>query len=183
MSTAARSFELRSAASVAQVVAELDNAGSIPDTASPSSSSSSPSPPIANSIGGLDFRAAQISKDAELAEELQREEYRREEARVERRRQRLAAAEAEQNASWTDWLMGAAPSAQANASSEAASSSVTRARPTARPSSSVAARGGGGGARVAQPSSSIFACVAQSVSSVMGPSQGQVRGVDSTSLL
>jgi len=179
MSSAARSFELRSAASVAQVVAELDNASSVPDMASPSSSS----PPIASTVGGLDFRAAQISKDAELAEELQREEYRREEVRVERRRQRLAAAEAEQNTSWTNWLMGAAPSAQANASSEAASSPVARARTTARPSSSVATRGGGVGARVAQPSSSIFACVAQSVSSVMGPPQAQVRGVDSTSLL
>jgi hypothetical protein len=144
MSSAARAFEQRSAAAVAQVVAELDNVGSTPDTDLP------PSPSLASGSGGLDFRAAQIEKDSKMAEELQREEYRKEEVRTERRRQRQAAAVAEQNSSWTDWLMGSSPSGGAapiNASSSASASSV------ARPAS------------------------------VMGPPQGQVSGVDSTSLL
>ena len=157
MSNAARAFEQRSAAAVAQVVAELDaNPFVAPETASPTSAA-------ALASGGLDFRAAQIEEDAKLAQELQREEYRKEETRTERRRQRRAAAAAEQNASWTDWLMGTTPSTTANGSS------------AARPAS--------GGARVAQPSGSIFACVSQSVTSVMGPQQNRVSGVDSTSLL
>merc|ERR1719343_1551851 len=104
MSSAARSFEQRSAAAVAQVVAELD------------------SPSMA--AGGLDFRAAQIAEDAKLAEELQREEYRKQEARAERRRQQQEAAA---NASWTDWLMGTTPSSGA-APSNASSSSPNAAR-------------------------------------------------------
>lgn len=160
MSSAAQAFDQRSAAAIAQVVAELD---SVPD-----------SPSLA--VGGLDFRAAQVAEDAKLAEQLQHEEYRKEEARTERRRQRQAAAATEQNASWTDWLMGTNPSSSAspsNASSSLASPNAAR----------TASASGGGGARVAQPSSSIFACVAQSVSSVIGPPQAEVSGVDSTSLL
>eukprot|EP00531_Pseudo-nitzschia_arenysensis_P016539 CAMPEP_0116132248 /NCGR_PEP_ID=MMETSP0329-20121206/9446_1 /TAXON_ID=697910 /ORGANISM="Pseudo-nitzschia arenysensis, Strain B593" /LENGTH=150 /DNA_ID=CAMNT_0003626749 /DNA_START=197 /DNA_END=649 /DNA_ORIENTATION=+ len=150
MSTAARAFEQRSAAAVAQVVAEIDNGASVvPETPS--------SPALA--AGGLDFRAAQISEDEKLAQELQREEYRKEEARTERRRARRAQAAAEENASWADWLMG---------TTQPANNAPSPSR---------------GGARVAQPSSSIFSCVAQSVTSVMGPQQNQVRGVDSTSLL
>jgi hypothetical protein len=174
MSSAARAFEQRSAAAVAQVVAELDNAGSAPDTALP------PSPSLASGSGGLDFRAAQIEKDAKMAEELQREEYRKEEVRTERRRQRQAAAVAEQNASWTDWLVGSSPSAgvaPTNASSSASASA--QASSMARPTSSL----GGGRARVAKPSGSMFACVAQSITSVMGPPQSQVSGVDSSSLI
>ena len=161
MSSAARAFEQRSAAAVAQVVAEIDNAAfDAPDTP--------PSPSAAG--GGLDFRAAQIEKDAKMAEELQREEYRKEEARTERRRQRREAAAAEQNASWSDWLMGTSPANNSNNSNNNSASSPTPARST-------------GGARVAQPSNSMFSCVAQSITSVMGPQQSQVRGVDSTSLL
>lgn len=170
MSSAARAFEQRSAAAVAQVVAELD-AGGIPDT-----DGSSASPPVA--AGGLDFRAAQIAKDAELAEQLQREEYRIQEERTERRRQRRAAAE--QNSSWMDWLVGTTPSSSVPAEN-LASASRTSSSP-ARPGPSSTGMGGGG-ARVAQPSSSMFACVAQSITSVMGPPQGDVNGVDSTSLL
>eukprot|EP00536_Pseudo-nitzschia_multiseries_P013408 jgi/Psemu1/309949/fgenesh1_kg.572_\ len=162
MSSAARAFEQRSAAAVAQVVAELDNAGSASDTASTSSS------PSAAAAGGLDFRAAQIEKDAKLAEELQREEYRQQEARVER--QRRAVASAQQNTSWADWLIGTPNSIPTNTASSASPSQSS-------PSST------GGGARVAQPSGSIFACVAQSIGSVMGPTHGQVSGVDSSSLL
>ena len=109
MSSAALSFEQRSAAAVAQVVAELDNSPgpAFSNTASPSSSSSTSSPPSAAAAAiGLDFRAAQIEKDAKLAEELQRDEYRQEEARTERRQQRRAAAAVSQEASWSDWLMG-----------------------------------------------------------------------------
>ena len=162
MSSAARAFEQRSAAAVAQVVAELDNGGAVPPETDAAPSSSI----------GLDFRAAQIAKDAELAAELQREEYRQQEARTERRRQRQAEAAAAKNSSWTDWLMGTTPAGGATTSSSSSPA----------PSSS---SGGGarGGARVAQPSGSIFACVAQSVSSVMGAQEGQVNGVDSTSLL
>lgn len=149
MSSAARAFEQRSAAAVAQVVAEIDNAGS----AAPE-----PSSPVL-AAGGLGFRAAQIAEDEKLAQELQREEYRKEEARTERRRARRAQAAAEENASWADWFMG---------TTQPANNSPTASR---------------GGARVAQPSNSIFACVAQSVTSVMGPPQNQVSGVDSTSLL
>ena len=164
MSSAARAFEQRSAAAVAQVVAELDNGGAVPPETDAAPSSSI----------GLDFRAAQIAKDAELAAELQREEYRQQEARTERRRQRQAEAAAAKNSSWTDWLMGTTPAGGATTSAASSSSPA--------PSSS---SGGGarGGARVAQPSGSIFACVAQSVSSVMGAQEGQVNGVDSTSLL
>ena len=152
MSSAARAFEQRSAAAVAQVVAELDNAvAEVPD---------SPSRSLA-AVGGLDFRAAQIEKDAKLAQELQREEYRKVEERTERQRRRRAAAAAEQNASWSDWLMGT-PS--------------TNGTPSTPPRYA-------GGARVAQPSNSMFACIAQSVTSVMGTQQDQPRGVDSTSLL
>jgi hypothetical protein len=158
MSSAARAFEQRSAAAVAQVVAEIDNAAfDAPDTP--------PSPSATG--GGLDFRAAQIEKDAKMAEELQREEYQKEEARTERRRQRRDAAAAEQNASWSDWLMGTSPTNNSNSNS---ASAPTPARST-------------GGARVAQPSNSMFSCVAQSITSVMGPQESQVRGVDSTSLL
>jgi len=163
MSSAARAFEQRSAAAVAQVVAELDNAPAVSETAA-----SSP----ALAAGGLDFRAAQIAEDAKLAEELQREEYRQEEARTERRRQRRAAAEAERNTSWADWLMGTGPASGAAPGGNNTSSSAARSAPAR------------GGARVAAPSGSIFACVAQSVSSVMGPPEGgQVNGVDSTRLL
>lgn len=159
MSSAARAFEQRSAAAVAQVVAEIDNAAfALPEEAPPSS------PALA--AGGLDFRAAQISEDAKLAAELQREEYRKEEARTERRRARRAQAQAEENASWADWLMGTTqPAATANANNA---------------STPGAARGG---ARVAQPANSMFACVAQSITSVIGPPSNQVSGVDSTSLL
>mmetsp|Transcript_5340 Transcript_5340/g.12663 ORF Transcript_5340/g.12663 Transcript_5340/m.12663 type:complete len:154 (+) Transcript_5340:137-598(+) len=153
MSSAARAFEQRSAAAIAQVVAEIDNAASAVPVETPSS------PTLA--AGGLDFRAAQISEDAKLAAELQREEYRKEEARTERRRARRAQAQAEENASWADWLMGTTQPVANNAST-----------PPAR-----------GGARVAQPSNSMFACVAQSITSVMGPPSNQVSGVDSTSLL
>ena len=153
MSSAARAFEQRSAAAVAQVVAEIDNGASAMPVETPSS------PNLA--AGGLDFRAAQISEDAKLAEELQREEYRKEEARTERRRARRAQAQAEENASWADWLMGTT-------------------QPVANNASTAAARGG---ARVAQPSNSMFACVAQSITSVMAPPSNQVSGVDSTSLL
>merc|ERR1739838_1093404 len=100
-----------------------------------------------------------------MAEELQREEYQKEEARTERRRQRRDAAAAEQNASWSDWLMGTSPTNNSNSAS-----APTPARST-------------GGARGAQPSNSMFSCVAQSITSVMGPQESQVRGVDSTSLL
>jgi hypothetical protein len=166
MSSAARAFEQRSAAAVAQVVAELDNAPVVSETAASS-------PTLA--AGGLDFRAAQIAEDAKLAEELQRDEYRHEEARTERRRQRRAAAETERNTSWADWLMGTGPSSSgaAHGSNNTSSSSSTARSAPSR-----------GGARVAAPSGSIFACVAQSVSSVMGPPEGgQVNGVDSTRLL
>jgi len=177
MSSAAQAFEQRSAAAVAQVVAELDNACFAPVTVSPLPSSL---PSV--DAGGLDFRAAQVAADSRLAEEMQREEYRKEEVRTERRQQRLAAAAAEQNASWTEWLTGTTPTshvASTNASSVSAAASSA-----ARPASSSAVGGrGGGGARVAQPSSSMFACVAQSISSVMGPPQGHVSGVDSTSLI
>ncbi len=150
MSSAARAFDQRSAAAVAQVVAELDNAvAQVPD-----------SPPRI-AAGGLDFRAAQIEKDAKLAQELQREEYQQAEARTERQRRRRAAAAAEQNASWSDWLMGTSP---------------TNGAPSTPPRYA-------GGARVAQPSNSVFACIAQSVTSVMGTQQNQPSGVDSTSLL
>ena len=150
MSSAARAFEQRSAAAVAQVVAELDNApAEVPDT------------PPRVAAGGLDFRAAQIEKDAKLAQELQREEYQKAEARTERQRRRRAAAAAEQNASWSEWLMG--------------NTSPTNGTPSTPPRYA-------GGARVAQPSNSMFACIAQSVTSVMG-GQDQPRGVDSTSLL
>ena len=171
MSSAARAFEQRSAAAVAQIAAELDNGVSAPD-ASPAS------PSVA--AGGLDFRAAQIAEDAKLAQELQREEYRKQEARAERRRQRRAAAATDQNTSWTDWLMGTTPSNRA-APTNTTSSSTSSSSP-ARSASSPAGRGGGG-ARVAQPSTSMFACVAQSISSVMAPQQSQVSGVDSSSLL
>jgi len=162
MTSAARAFEQRSAAAVAQVVAELDNGGSAPDTTSPDLA--------AVAAVGFDFRAAQIEKDAKMAEELQREEYRKEEARTERRRQRRAAAAAEQNASWTEWLMGTTPS---NATNTASTSQAVRPNPHSLR----------GGARVAQPSNSMFACVAQSISSVIGAPQSEVSGVDSTSLL
>jgi len=171
MSSAARAFEQRSAAAVAQVVAELD-AGGAPDTSSPTS------PSVA--IGGLDFRAAQIAKDAELAEQMQLEEYRVQAERTERRRQRQATVAAEQNASWTDWLMGTTPSSHAPAANQASSPGASSS--PARPASSSTGMGAGR-ARVAQPSSSMFACVAQSVSSVMGAPQGDVNGVDSSSLL
>lgn len=171
MSSAARAFEQRSAAAVAQVVAELDSAG--PAAAVVDASPSSPPSPSVVATGGLDFRAAQIEKDAKLAEELQREEYRLEEARTARQRQRRATATAEHEASWSDWLMGTTtgPSSPGGAA--------------ARPGSQAAAvAAAAGGARVAQPSGSVFACVAQSITSVMGPPQGtQVRGVDSSSLL
>jgi len=171
MSSAARAFEQRSAAAVAQVVAELDGAGPAAAVVDATPSSPSPSSPSVVAAGGLDFRAAQIEKDAKLAEELQREEYRLEEARTARQRQRRATATAEHEASWSDWLMGTTtgPSSPGGAA--------------ARPGSPAAAAAAGG-ARVAQPSGSVFACVAQSITSVMGPPQGtQVRGVDSSSLL
>uniref|UniRef100_A0A7S4AQN8 Uncharacterized protein n=1 Tax=Pseudo-nitzschia australis TaxID=44445 RepID=A0A7S4AQN8_9STRA len=171
MSSAAQAFEQRSAAAVAQVVANLDNGTSVSDVVAPSSS-----PPVAGAAGRLDFRAAQIEKDAKLAEDLQREEYRQEEVRVERHRQRRAAAAAEQNASWADWFMGTAPSTSPISSTTGAASNSTG------PQSS-ASSAAGGGARVAQPSGSIFACVAQSIGSVMTPPHTQVRGVDSSSLL
>ncbi|VEU45060.1 unnamed protein product [Pseudo-nitzschia multistriata] len=155
MSSAARAFEQRSAAAVAQVIAELDNAASAPDTPEAAS-------PAVDGAGSLDFRGAQIEEDAKLAEQLQREEYQKEEARVQRQRERRAAAAAEQNMSWTEWLMGTTPSTSSAGPQSSASS---------------------GGARVAQPSGSIFACVAQSIGSAMGPAHEQVRGVDSSSLL
>lgn len=164
MSAAARAFEQRSAAAVAQVVAELDN-GSVADTPSPSL-------PVATA-GGLDFRAAQVEKDAKLAEELQREEYRKEEARVERQRQRRAAAADQQNSSWASWLMGTTPPSTSTPPTNSAPSDPPAARP--QPPAQ--------GARVAQPTGSIFSCVAQSITSVMGPPPGQLNGVDSSSLL
>jgi len=174
MTSAARAFEQRSSAAVAQVVAELDNGSYAPDAASPTSPAVAP--------GGLDFRAAQIEKDAELAAQLQSEEYRKEEARTERRRQRRAAAAAEQNTSWTDWLMGMGSKATpTNAPSSSPSLGGAMSSPT-RPAPSPTGIGGRG-ARVAQPSTSMFSCVAQSISSVMGPQHGEVSGVDSTSLL
>mmetsp|Transcript_13902 Transcript_13902/g.32380 ORF Transcript_13902/g.32380 Transcript_13902/m.32380 type:complete len:174 (+) Transcript_13902:125-646(+) len=173
MSSAARAFDQRSSAAVAQVVAELDNGNYAPEEASPTS------PSVA--AGGLDFRAAQIAKDAEFAAQLQQEEYREEEARTERRRQRRAAAAAEQNTSWTDWLMGMGTATPTNAPSSSPSLGGTMSSP-ARPASSSTGIGGRG-ARVAQPSTSMFSCVAQSITSVMGPQHGEVSGVDSTSLL
>mmetsp|Transcript_8527 Transcript_8527/g.25259 ORF Transcript_8527/g.25259 Transcript_8527/m.25259 type:complete len:167 (-) Transcript_8527:353-853(-) len=166
MSSAARAFEQRSAAAVAHVIAEIDNAGAAADSASTSST------PSIDAVGRLDFRAAQIEKDAKLAEELQREEYRKEEARTQRQRQRRAAA-AQQNSSWAEWIMGTSTSTPANTPSNTTSSSPARS----------SASSTGGAARVAQPSGSIFACVAQSIGSVMGPTQGQVSGVDASSLL
>ena len=167
MSSAAQAFEQRSAAAVAQVVANLDNGSSVPDVAAPSSSA-----PVAGAEGRLDFRAAQIEKDAKLAEDLQHEEYRQEEVRLERHRQRRAAAAVEQNASWADWFMGTPPTSPL---------STAASNPTGPQSEASSA--GGGAARVAQPSGSIVACVAQSIGSVMTPPHTQVSGVDSSSLL
>jgi len=176
MSSAAFAFEQRSATAVAQVAAFYDEGNthsvapatnnSSPSSLSSSSSSSSSSPTL-DRLKKLDFKAAQIETDAKLAQELQREEYRKAEDATERRQQRQPVANAanssstDQNisSSWSDWLMG--------------TTTTNETSPTA-----ATARG----ARIAEPSSSVFACVAQSISSAINP-KTEVVGVDSSSLL
>merc|ERR1712086_1124854 len=121
---------------------------SSPLSSSSSSSSSSLSPPTLERLKQLDFKAAQIETDEKLAQELQRKEYRKAEAATERRQQRQPIANAanslstDQNisSSWSDWLMGTT------------TTTINETSPTV-----ATARG----ARIAEPSSSVFACVAR----------------------
>jgi hypothetical protein len=191
-SSAAVAFEQRSAAAVAQVAAAYDDGPFSTDTdstptstspisVSPLSSSSSPSSALER-LEKMDFKAAQIEQDAKLAQELQREEYRRAEAASERRRQRQEANANTTNnqditSSWSDWIMGTNTATSLSSSSSPLSTTTSSSSPL-----SSQGGGGGGGARIAAPSSSIFECVAQSISTAINP-KTEVSGVDSTSLL
>jgi hypothetical protein len=141
--------------------------------------------------------AAQVAADQQLAEELQKEEYKQAANYRERRRtENRAEGGAPGGKSWMDWLAGTpAPAPGASASAAAAPRSPDERQGligNGTPTRSGAGGGGGGGARVAQQSQSIFACVADSVAAaaeqmtgiqLKEDKEGNVHGVDSSSLL
>jgi len=165
-SAAALAFDQRSSAAVAQIASSYDN----------------PSPTNSSSPTTLDFKSAQVDEDAKLAERLQAEEYQQEEQRQERLRQKKAAAAAADTgsgSSWMDWITGA-NTATTTTTTNTTTTTTTSATATATGPPPVARTAGG--ARVAQSSSSIFACVADSIASAVAPPK-EFHGVDSASLL
>jgi hypothetical protein len=146
--------------------------------------------------------AAQMAADAKLAEELQKEEYKKAGGsssggqRRQQQQQRSRQSQ-EQDQSWYDWLVGTpapAPAAPIRGSAELPS---RQSRPSPR---LVAATTGDetqglirpAGARVAPQQTSMFACVADSVTAAAeqmtaytlpSDQEGNVHGVDSSSLL
>lgn len=144
--------------------------------------------------------AAQLAADAALAEKLQNEEYNR--ASGEERRPRRKTQHTQSNGegqSWYDWFTGV-PTSKPTTNSTRPNES----RPQATPVGLVAAQTGeelggsrsynesegGGGARVAEQKS-MFACVTDSISTAanqmtaytLSDQDGNVHGVDSSSLL
>mmetsp|Transcript_13334 Transcript_13334/g.21492 ORF Transcript_13334/g.21492 Transcript_13334/m.21492 type:complete len:581 (-) Transcript_13334:148-1890(-) len=152
--------------------------------------------------------AAQMAADAELAEKLQREEYQRagggRSGSSSRRRQAAApaaaAASSGDNQSWYDWLVGAPAPAPAVSSSRSAEVRPRSGLVAAQTGEEGGSRSydeseglirGGGGARVAEQKS-MFACVADSISTAATQmtaytlpedQEGNVHGVDSSGLL
>lgn len=163
--------------------------------------------------------AAQMAADAELAELLQKEEYEQAgggQSRSARRRQGessqvarapVANSTADGGQSWYDWLVGAQPAPEASTSTS--NPHTTEARPRTGLISAQTGEeaglglsrsydeseglmgSGGGGARVAAQKS-MFACVADSISTaatqmtaynLSQDEEGNVHGVDSSSLL
>ena len=166
-SAAALAFDQRSSAAVAQIASSYDN----------------PSPTNSSSPATLDFKSAQVDEDAKLAERLQAEEYQKEEQRQERLRQKKAAAAAADTgsgSSWMDWITGANTATTTTTTNTTTTTTTTSATATATGPPPVARTAGG--ARVAQSSSSIFACVADSIASAVAPPK-EFHGVDSASLL
>ena len=163
-SAAALAFDQRSSAAVAQIASSYDN----------------PSPTNSSSPTTLDFKSAQVDEDAKLAERLQAEEYQQEEQRQERLRQKKAAAAAADTgsgSSWMDWITGANTATTTTTNTTTTTTSATATATGPPPVARTA-----GGARVAQSSSSIFACVADSIASAVAPPK-EFHGVDSASLL
>lgn len=163
-SAAALAFDQRSSAAVAQIASSYDN----------------PSPTNSSSPTTLDFKSAQVDEDAKLAERLQAEEYQQEEQRQERLRQKKAAAAAADTgsgSSWMDWITGANTATTTTTTNTTTTTSATATATGPPPVARTA-----GGARVAQSSSSIFACVADSIASAVAPPK-EFHGVDSASLL
>jgi hypothetical protein len=206
----AAAFDQRSSAAVAEVAASYEGTGG--------RSRSKPADTIPGiPIEDMDA-AAQLVADAELAEMLQKEEYeqagRSSESSSGRRRrdpqpaqpQAAGATATNEGQSWYDWLVGAPASTTAAANTSNRSAEVRRqsgglvAAQTGEEggighsrsydeSRGLMGGGSGGGARVAEPKS-MFACVADSISTAATQmyalptdEEGNVHGVDSTSLL
>ena len=151
--------------------------------------------------------AAQMSADAQLAEKLQNEEYKRAEGSRARRKPQQSAQKASgsQDQSWYDWFMGVPvnkpPDVPSQGSAEirprggglVAAHTGAEGVPSYGESENLISRGGGGGggARVAE-SKSMFSCVTDSITtaatqmtalSLPSDQEGNVHGVDSSSLL
>lgn len=140
-------------------------------------------------------QAAQMDADQKLAEQLQREEYKQAGgggSSATRRPKPKKKETAEEGQSWYDWIVGnpeAKPSTPA--SSQQRSPGLVSARTGEERGYSGSSGGVGGGARVAE-SKSMFACVADSVATaatamtattLTQDGEGNVHGVDSSSLL
>ncbi|CAJ1951230.1 unnamed protein product [Cylindrotheca closterium] len=146
--------------------------------------------------------AAQVAADQQLAEELQKEEYKQvSNYRDRRRTENAAAGGAPGGQSWMDWIAGTPTAAPGTAAGATARSPTNNA--AASPRSPNERQGliagnsgnggnGNGGARVAQQPQSLFACVADSITTaaeqmtgiqLSEDKEGNVHGVDSSSLL
>jgi len=138
--------------------------------------------------------AAQVAADQQLAEELQKEEY-KQAAGQQRQRERRVEGPAPNGKSWMEWIAGTpapAPGASAPTTSASPRSPGSEERQGLIGSPNRPATAAAGGARVAQQPQSIFACVAGSVAaaaeqmtgiSLTEDKEGNVHGVDSSSLL
>lgn len=138
--------------------------------------------------------AAQVAADQQLAEELQKEEYKQAANYRERRRtENRAQGGAPGGQSWMDWLAGTpAPAPGTSASTNNTASSPPRSPDERQGLIAGGQQQRGGGARVAQEPQSLFACVAGSVAAaaeqmtgiqLTEDKEGNVHGVDSSSLL
>jgi hypothetical protein len=134
-------------------------------------------------------QAQQLDADQKLAEQLQQEEYKQAEGAPRARRPQQKKPEVvEEGQSWYDWLTGApAPKVEETKprSSPQRSPGLVSAQ-TGEERRTYEGGRGGGGARVAE-SKSMFACVGDAIGTAMTASmtdgEGNVHGVDSSSLL
>jgi len=154
--------------------------------------------------------AAQLAADAELAEKLQQEEYTGAEQRRSRpagrsgsdsRTQSSQQQSAEAGQTWYDWLTTTpSPAPATRPAPTSGVSSRSRGGGLVSAQTGEEARsydesvglmsGSGGGARVAEPSKSMFSCVADSMNTavtqmytIQADDEGNVHGVDSEGLL